>query len=677
MSFYLDDDDNDIAVMADAKEADRSEPGFACDNCGGIESYLDETSGGLICVECFTQSQTMIAASQEQLEFEDTMALAGRVSGRLKSTSSYLKKGPRARKRLEEIDQSAPLPKVEQCILGFQRILKETSTIVAQLIDCPPEVTNIATDACRTIWNAYMTSWMQGADYYGAIYPEVRFCFRDAFLNNTFRRNLLRTLAYQASKKIRQEIKDKTAQDDETDTETVDVDVDAHMRVDEEATFASIGNPESAFPISLVETNEEAFTVDDDDTVPASHRPHKQHVNPIAAMIMNHQKSIRKHKLGRKATALYLSPSIEMVAAIACMAFHPYGVTCANIRAWIETGSLPLLNAFQMLIPQERKKLKLIKPFFRLAEPPSTRQLETLVTSLQVACGYEPPKLVVYTKQKKLILDSKELFTKHPGRLLTPRSLPLATARIVGQLGLSQTVLNFSLALMGLPFIPDKTKIGPKHRIPTALRACRTDKIVRMSELLGVVVTACKYIPRWEDHWYEKVAYDEITHKTQGANVVPWNQAEIHQLYGSCSEAHLELLERKIMRIDDSLLFSDDAHSYLHTNLFDDMHEADTKDAVFPSSTVLRLHPSSREKSHLSRIKGVLFEASEDGIQGIVPAPPLGTLIEYVATKTGASPRKILKFHLKLGEEMQRRAKKQEEREKRKKESIPSIIVAP
>jgi hypothetical protein len=264
----------------------------------------------------------------------------------------------------------------------------------------------------------------------------------------------------------------------------------------------------------------------------------------------------------------------------------------------------------------------------------------------------------------------------------------------VAQLGLSQTVLNHSLALMGLPFVVDKTKLYPGSRIPRALRNCRPDKILGMAELLGVIVTACKYVSQWDQHWYEKAVYRDIITGSSTSNLnddaadpnsalsggtdfVPWNPAESSQLYGACSEAHLELFEKKIMKVDDALLFTgaDDSGAKYdpHASKLESMVQGDGEETqttpdipsssslasetqvVHPASIYLRLHPSCRPKPYISRTRGAWFEEMQEGMHGQIPSPPFGSLIEYVSSKTGANPMNVFKFHMMLGEEMERR----------------------
>lgn len=683
MSFYLDDSDDEAfstgEVLSSTKNkeaksdvATAEQHGFICDNCGGTESYLDDTSGGLVCVDCFTQSQTMIAASQELIDYDESMALAGRVSGHLRSTTSTTtrNRSSRKRKRLAELDQSTRLPDVEECILGMQRILKEATDIVAKKLIGKKGVRSVAMETTRTVWKAYMCSWMEGADYYGAIYPEVRFCFRDLFLSTFLRMKILRVLTHEASKKIRAEIGNEQRYVVETN-KSMATSKEGFSPPDVE--FVQRGNP-----------SDDRVDGDDDDGMSRSVYSVTQTskiqqsqamsedrggmMNPIGRMILRHQKLAGKKTLGRKAVALCLSPSLPMVAAILCMAFAPFGITCANIQVWIEDGSLPLLNAFPLLTPQEQKRLKRIKRFFHLNEPPSASQLGKLVTNIQIACGYEPKTFLLRKKgseKEEISQPIKAQKNQHLGRLLTPRSLPLALARIVSQLGLSQKVLDYSLTLMGLPIASSQpsnkgNKLDNENppQLPKPLRACRSDQIWGMPELLGVVVTASKFIGQWENHWY--VLLSTPPAKTSGTasnnaepttRFVPWNESLSRHL-GSVTKEHLEVLEDNLINVEDSIFLNDeqDFPSDMQPVLIHKKDKTRKASTVLPCLKLLRARQFHHEKSDPQEHIGVPCEANSS-VKGMVPPRPFGTLVEYVSVKTGTKPGEVLRFCQKLEEE--------------------------
>jgi hypothetical protein len=183
-----------------------------------------------------------------------------------------------------------------------------------------------------------------------------------------------------------------------------------------------------------------------------------------------------------------------------------------------------------------------IANFFRMKKPPTSDLLQRTATTLQVACGYQPPLIRVRSpsktrsggdddeieettvhrnnnKRKKKQPPPTATTTAKPGRMLTPASVPMMTARFVSDLEFGQQVLNYSLALMGLPFVvpeqshprtstntddddDDKRKddnhTSPSNWMPPSLKAARPDLLVEPSHILGVIVVACRLVPGWD-----------------------------------------------------------------------------------------------------------------------------------------------------------------------------------
>ncbi|VEU35302.1 unnamed protein product [Pseudo-nitzschia multistriata] len=179
--------------------------------------------------------------------------------------------------------------------------------------------------------------------------------------------------------------------------------------------------------------------------------------------------------VGRKEAALLLRPSMVMVAGILLVAAGPHGVTEGMMIEWIENGSLPLLRAFDTLLPKDqREPLAMVAPFFCLPLAPSTTVLRNTVKKVHVACGYRPPKIKLVAPRnfpdpplptlegagagahpvtpppatRERILTKQSLYA--PGRLIRPSTVPLLLGHFVSELGFSQLVLNYSLALAGL-----------------------------------------------------------------------------------------------------------------------------------------------------------------------------------------------------------------------------------
>jgi hypothetical protein len=79
--------------------------------------------------------------------------------------------------------------------------------------------------------------------------------------------------------------------------------------------------------------------------------------------------------------------------------------------------------------------------------------LKKAVRTLHVARGCKPRKIIVNKKGSRKRMETISSRDFSPGRLMTPACVPIMTARLVAYLGLSQIVLNYSLALMGQAII--------------------------------------------------------------------------------------------------------------------------------------------------------------------------------------------------------------------------------
>ena len=691
MSFYLEEDDENprysvggIFPSAQKTNDDYSEGGadhFVCDNCGFTDSYLDETSGGLVCVECHTQSQTIIAASQTELEYDDTMMLAGRVSGghfKTAAPSSATKR--RTRKRLEELDQSTTLPTTEQCIIGFQRVLKHScrQVDISFMKDCPRHVRKAAMQHCQRIWTGYLDAWMKGADFFGRLYPEIRFSFRDAFLTSGLRLKLLRTLTHKASKRVRDEVmtSDSSVNDNRDQT---GIDMKEELRLlpidDQNGTIISLSVPfeiikDDGDNVQFGHSTRIGYSSGPDDTTGAPDVDHDSRKrsyrhSPIQIMIHRHQKLVKSKTLGRHATALLMSPSMDMAAAIVALAFRPFGVTCHNIQQWIQQGSLPLLNFFPYLPTQERKQLKLIQSFFRINEVPSVTALEKRLLVVQVASGYIPKTLVISKrnpngKTSKEVSDKivrgREITSK---RQLTPRALPLAMVRAVAQLGLSQEALNYCFALTGLPICDTNDQKGHKkiEWLPKPLGKCRPDKVVGMVELAGVIVTACQFVPKWEEHWYIK---------SDDAVGTPYDNYVTQTSMPLSIVSYLQFMENNYLVDEGCLLLNDEMQQEQPQSSQEVVSDPCTQQGqatVTRPSTLLRpmdIQPISCQP--VKRRGSLAVQQEGTSLRGAIPPAPLGTLVEFVSLNLGTNPFSVLRFCHELSEEMRARNLKRIER---------------
>jgi hypothetical protein len=737
MSFYLDDNDDDedlrrqsfggAALSSSQKTEENDMNAFVCDNCGGFESYMDDTTGVLTCVECYTQSQTQIAASQEEVDFDEAMILAGRASdGHLLVHAGGNRKGrgAKANRPFQDDDQTVPLPKVQDCIRGMQRVLIETSRIVCDLAGGTKDDHKNVRESVKNMWKAYLESWMDGADYFGKLYPEVRFCFRDSFLNMHVRTKVLKTLAYLATKRLREQMTLTSQEEEEKDNanennnnnnnktnkiEDDEREQDMYDSEEEENGNNSENDQDSTSHPDMVDHPDPDADADDDISQSSEltsndiKEKKKPVMRPMLKMIYNHYKLKgfkRIPQLGRKEAALMIQPSMTMVAGILWIAVAPLGVTGGHLREWIGNGSLPLLNAYYVVLPpKEQKLLKAVRGFFRSPNPPSMFALKKAVRTLHVACGYKPRKIIVNKKGSRKRMETMSSRDFSPGRLMTPACVPIMTARLVADLGLSQFVLNYSLALMGQAIICNVAKSSNDDEddedfwLPRPLARARPDRLLDPARILGVMVVACKLLPDWEKLCFLRpgggygtsnsskssypgesnndrpVGHDAKRCKTLEAKgrFIPWTQEYFRMVAGNgtLTEDYLEFLEEELIEPNDTLLpgfvsslfdvsEKSENNSRKKEPLQQQMLPATPNNSVIvPCQTLLSVSQTAGIKKR-KMTTTIRYEVTENPDTKFVKpiSGPLGPLVEYMALKSGVLPSDIIEFVAELDKEL-------------------------
>jgi len=318
MSFYYDDDDDDD----DASHDNNNFLSRSCPNCGSTDNYKDSTTGALVCASCYTQSQ---AHTQEEMDVDEVQALAARnQSGQIMGIRKRRNKGTFVKVSLDEWDTSTPFPSLETCLEGYKVVLQVSTNVLCDLLDLDKETAASVHDRVKTIWFSFLKTWKEGADFYGKLHPEVRFCLRDAFINLApHRAQILRYLSYEAMKKINQEIDDAGENQDNDEQDT-----------------------------------------------------NGTQINTGTAVNILEMLDLYKRK-GRLEAALRTKPSMTQVASVLLLATYRLGIAGHHVITWIANGKLPLLNAFQNCLTKElQEKLHHIAYFFRLESIPSIYQVE-------------------------------------------------------------------------------------------------------------------------------------------------------------------------------------------------------------------------------------------------------------------------------------------------------------
>jgi hypothetical protein len=483
MSFWLEDDDDPVSSQNNsqpfsgnvylASQQDSQEVSFVCENCGGTDSYLDESAGTLICSSCYTQSQSY---SQVENDYEDVVGLAarnavGHIQQRTIKAGGADGTGTDGRKRtLREWrwqDNSVPLPDTAACLRGVKCVLQGCVQILVR--DClkdrilpvrtPPNDNSNANRSAeadnseqilqelieakvKQLWMAYLTAWSTGAEYYGALYPHVRFSFRDLFLNAGHALLLRKHLVHRA---FEDAVPDAAAsgtqavasileaQEAESDVESADSGRDSDDRNAEPKLPSAIPSSTTAKPC-----------------------PVKIRANAIRQVVQHHTANMPK---GHMEAALSLEPSMAMIAALLWLAiamnkpveqYIGAPVTSQDISLWIMSGKLPLMSAYSNLFCRKKRlqeRLSPIRNFFRMDKPLAAARIEALATNLCVACRL---KLQLPDGKTEPTVVLKDHMRAHV-RFWSVAKLPRLLAQLVANAGLGQGVLERTLTLAGIP----------------------------------------------------------------------------------------------------------------------------------------------------------------------------------------------------------------------------------
>ncbi len=215
------DDDNDY-------DSDTNNQTPVCINCGSTHFYRDTNTDALICTQCYTQSQSQ--SQREVTDYDTAIELAatnvkGKLIGRRRGRRSSGFTGDHVSDRLKqdwELDKSTSLPTEMECCVAYQRVLQVATRCIADLA-CPVPIyhgphqeeeeqqqqqqkrnkqkkqfqKNLLQRVQR-IWFQYLTKWNEAASHYSQLYPELRLCFRDYFLNKNVRVMLMKYLSSKA-----------------------------------------------------------------------------------------------------------------------------------------------------------------------------------------------------------------------------------------------------------------------------------------------------------------------------------------------------------------------------------------------------------------------------------------------------------------------------------------------
>ena len=569
MSFYFDDDDDELARVNNSDN--NNDEAFVCVNCGGSTYYVETTSGAMCCNSCFTESQQLTAESTE-LDVDEVQALAARSrSGRVLQSASKRKRGgyvPQEKKPLKEYDTSTPFPNLITCLHGMQQVMKHCVEPLCDLVGLTgySEKKKVE-ETVQKLWMSYLRAWTDGAEFYGKLHPEIRFSMRDYFLPSQYKAKVMKHLSYKAAQVVRAEL-------------------DANDEEKKDKSWAA----DEMMPGNNQETHDNQVL--DHSNLTKSHQASIRHFSAT----YHYPKSLmwmywHSGKRGRLETALMTLPSMKFVACLLWLAVSRAGVTLNHVLQWISNGALPLENAFKHCLSQdERQALIHVASFFRITKLPTLTEMENLVDKLVVACGLKSfsclhgispaapaaaaaavasaPDTVVGKDARKKDTTITAAVERPDFSYVTPKSVPLLTARLVKDLGFGKQILDRSLALMGI-----LTHVPSHVWHPGPLEGARPQNLATAAQVLAVIAVACRMTPGWETWAYPgpmalalsnnqmDESDDEIVDfqkreqeekrrrvESESSRFVPYNEEHVRLLRnGPLVEGYLDFLEDHIL----------------------------------------------------------------------------------------------------------------------------------
>lgn len=604
MSFYFDEEPS--------SQQQKNDEDFVCVNCGGDDYYVDPIGGALCCTLCFTQSQQMTQESTE-LDVEEVQALAARTStGRVLVNRRAKSKGgtthqQQERKPLEEFDTSKPLPNLVTCLHGIQQVMKYCIEPLCDLVGLSNE-TQVVQETVQTLWMSYLRAWTDGAEFYGKLHPEIRFSLRDVFLPSPYKAKVLKHLSYKAAQVVRAEL---NANDDE---EKKDEAMDGKPPAIETSDNNNASNHSS-----LLKGHQESIRYFE-----------SSYHNPKRLMWMYYYKGKRGRlecallalpSMNFVASLLWLAVSRAGVTLNHVLQWIANGAlplenafkhclaqdeqqALTHVASFFRMSKLPTLEEVQNLT----NKLVVacgVKSFAHLHgmpesdEPASEEHKQpdaveskggeeesTVDSPVHVSTRQEGNPDVVESKEgeKEAIAASSkdkpatvasndgeqqavtEIRKRTDFSYVTPRSVPLLTARLINDLGFGQDVLDRSLALMGI------LKKAPSNLwLPAPLKGALPKNVGTTAQVLAVISVAFRMTPGWEHwvysgpsapssckmdsdddtamrHWEQERAKKKRRIESKSTRFVPLNEDNFRLLRnGPLVEGYLDYLEDSIL----------------------------------------------------------------------------------------------------------------------------------
>ena len=229
-----------------------------------------------------------------------------------------------------------------------------------------------------------------------------------------------------------------------------------------------------------------------------------------------------KRPLSPNECAIRCIPSIDFIlSCLLCTFSHlRVGITAATICEWCTDGRLPYLDSFYLLPDDVRIKYLPIRTFFLPNSFPCAAYVSYLSELLRISCTEYIPSL-------------KDTCSS--------LNIPLVAARLVSDIGLNQTVLDYTLSLMGCK---SNLQACSSDKLPVPLHSAKIENITNTIQIGAVVIVACRLVSGWESQKYGFESTKSDDGNVPHARFIPWNLSMLNQLRnGSMTKDYLAFLD--------------------------------------------------------------------------------------------------------------------------------------
>ena len=462
---------------------------FQCEHCGGVDFYHDDATGADICCSCFTQSQQRQSQPEGGDDIEDILQVAaksrgGGIATRRKSRKSTNNEEDgdcygmlsQHRRPLSWFDTSRELPDLATCLDGLRQIVKVSLRILTEdILNLDPLEQAKSNEIARQIFVSYVQSWGEGAEHYGKMYPDVRFSLRDLFLPGVTRGGLYAVLLDKAINQVKSEQIDKDNNDEDT----------------KDGQDGNHNNPK--YNNAELTRSQEMNKSINHDSSRRSKSVRKTYMQLLRRIVDQGSSQQQGGLKGPREAALVIQPGLTMVTALLWLTVVRRGVSLIQIRDWIwNRNVLPLRNAFDQCLGEEQQhRLKPIQSNLRMIAMPTNHALESYASLLLVAAGVKAHKNENLFAGGGATLSAMQ--QRNKVRILSQTAIQMITAQLVSDVGLTQSVLDTALALLG--YAPT-AEMGYSSWLPAKIPETL---VYSISHIAAVVFCAVELQPNWRE----------------------------------------------------------------------------------------------------------------------------------------------------------------------------------